>query len=127
MKKCAIIITILLVGLILSIHTIAQDELETKAKKLIEVEGEEGRILVIPTPISGPAGQIIKFVVFGTYKTPEVVIEIASELLSAIVTTIEFKEGYLFSGWFDVPKQEITNLWINGNSIPWKTEDRKFG
>lgn len=110
--------SVLLFGL-LSIHAIAQEVGETKAHELIEIEATEGRILVFPSPLQGPDGSIIKFVMFGVHATPEVVIDTMTESIYPHVTTIYFIEGRRFSGWFDAPQEKIVSIWINGWFIPW--------
>ncbi len=101
------------------ILALAQDNTETKTNKLIEVNGEEGKILVFPNPISGPNGPIINFVMFGVSASPEVIIVTKDAAFPAAVTTIDFKQGEKFFGWFEVPREEIIELWINGQLIPW--------
>ena len=96
-----------------------QIETATISGKLIELEGEDGKILVFPSPISGPDGPIIKFVMFGVYETPEVVVDTVKETIYAKVTTIQFTEGRRFFGWFEVPEEEIVSIWINGWYIAW--------
>ena len=102
------------------ILALAQDNTETKTNKLIEVSGEDGKILVFPHPISGPNGPIIKFVLFGISASPEVVIVTKDAAFPVAVTTIDFKQGEKFFGWFEVPREEIIELWINGQFIPWQ-------
>ena len=104
----------------LSLNVIAQEEGEIETQELIELEGDEGRILVFPSPLPGPDGPIIKFVMFGVYEIPEVVIDTMNESISPHATTIHFIEGHRFSGWFDVPKEKIISIWINGWFIPWE-------
>ena len=118
MKLFFTIFCVLLCGF-LSIHGMAQEAGEIEPNELIELEGDEGKILVFPSPIPGPEGPIIKFVMFGIYKTPDVVIDTVTESISPKVTTINFREGHRFSGWFDAPKEKIISIWINGWFIPW--------
>lgn len=112
------IFSALLFGL-LSIHAIAQEAGETRAHELIEIEATDGRILVFPSLLPGPNGPIIKFVMFGVYATPEVVIDTMTESIYPHVTAVHFIEGQRFSGWFDVPQEKIVSIWINGWFIPW--------
>lgn len=79
----------------------------------------EGQIVVSPSPISGPNGKIIRFVVFEADETPEVIIVTKYGSFPATVTTIAFQEGVKYFGRFDVPPDEIVELIINGQSIPW--------
>ena len=118
--KHLINIFLLLILLFISSNAIPQHINELKAKALIEVEGDEGKILVFPSPITGPNGPILKFLMFGIYKAPKVVIETITESFCINVTTIDFKEGYLFSGWFQLPEDEIIRIWINDNFINWR-------
>jgi hypothetical protein len=103
---------------VIPIYTSAQTAAETKGEKLIEVTAEQGKILVFPSPISGPDGKIIRFVVYGAQNEPEVVIATKDGSFSAVITAIEFKKGEKYFGWFDVPQEEIYDVWINGNLIP---------
>jgi len=64
----------------LSIHSIAQDIVTERVEvvmteELIELEGDEGRILVFPAPCSGPNGPVVRFVMFGVREIPEVIID----------------------------------------------------
>lgn len=99
----------------------AQTGMERQEEPLIEVSCEQGKILVFPTPISGPDGKIIRFVVYGAETEPEVVIITKDGSLSAVITAIDFKKGEKYFGWFDVPQEETYELRINGNLIPRET------
>jgi len=77
------------------------------------------QIIVSPSPISGPNGKIIRFVVFGADETPEVIVVTQHASFSATLTTIDFQAGVKYFGRFDVPQNEIVELIINGQSIPW--------
>jgi hypothetical protein len=112
------IFSFLLFGL-LSIHVIAQEAGEIRAHELIEIEATEGKILLFPSHLQGPDGPIIKFVMFGVYAAPEVVIDTMTESIYPHITTIHFIEGQRFSGWFDVPQEKIVSIWINSWFIPW--------
>lgn len=125
MKFCFTILTIFLIGLH-PVSSTAQEKIEKEtitiivADAMIEVDGIEGKILVFPSTGSGPDGPIIKFVVFGVYELPEVIIDTMVDSVVPNITTIDFKEGHRFYGWFKVPKEEIKTIWINGLSIPWR-------
>ena len=125
MKLSFTILTVFLLGL-LPIYLTAQEEIKTEpitiivVDELIEVEANEGKILVFPSAVSGPDGPIIKFVMFGVYEVPEVVIDTMAESVSPNITTIYFVEGHRFYGWFKAPKEEIISIWINGWFIPWE-------
>jgi hypothetical protein len=119
MKRFIVTLIICLVAA-MPLIALAQDNTETKTNKLIEVKGEEGKILVFPNPISGPNGPIIKFVMFGISASPEVVIVTKDAAFSTAVTTIDFKQGEKFFGWFEVPQEDIIELRINGQFIPWE-------
>lgn len=121
MKRFFVTLIICLVAA-MPILALAQDNTETKTNKLIEVNGEEGKILVFPYPISGPHGPIIKFVMFGISASPEVVIVTKDAAFPAAVTTIDLKQGEKFFGWFEVPDEEIIELWLNGQFIPWENK-----
>ena len=122
MKLLFTILSVLLLCLF-STPLMAQETPQTETipitAKLIEMEAEDGKMLVFPSPITGPEGPVIKFVMFGVYETPEVVVDTVKETIYAKVTTIQFTEGRRFFGWFEVPEEEIVSIWINGWYIPW--------
>ena len=118
--KGLIILSVLFMCFFLSIQAMAQDSGKVEIHELIELEGEEGRILVFPRPLPGPHGPVIKCILFGVYEIPEIAIHTASRTISPRVTTISFSEGYRFSGWFNAPREKILSLWINGWFIPWE-------
>jgi hypothetical protein len=93
---------------------------EGEIHQLIELEGEEGRILVFPHALPGPHGPVIKCIFFGIYEILEIAIHTATGTISPRVTTISFSEGYRFSGRFDAPRRKILSLWSNGWFITWE-------
>ncbi len=116
--KRLLILCMILSFAVFPVYTSAQTGTETKGEPLIEVATEQGIIMVFPAPISGPNGKIIRFVVYGAQDEPEVVIATKDGSFSAAITTIDFKKGEKYFGWFDVPQEEAYELWINGNLIP---------
>lgn len=116
--KRFLILCLILSFAVIPAYMSAQAAEETKGEQLIEVICEQGKILVFPSPITGPNGKIIRFVVYGAETAPEVVIATKDGSFSAVITAIDFKQGEKYFGWFDVPQAEIYELWINGNLIP---------
>ena len=102
------------------ITTSAQENGGMPFDQLIQLEGSKGSILVFPKFFQGPKGPIVKFVMFGIYKFPEVLIRTVDETVTPEVTTVYFSKGDRFSGWFDIPEEEIVSIWINGWFIPWE-------
>ena len=100
--------------------TLAQEANRPLSDKLIELEGSHGRILVFPNFIPGPKGPIVKFVMFGIYELPEVLVRTVDETITAEVTTVRFSRGERFSGWFHIPDKEIVSIWIDGWFISWE-------
>ena len=120
--KYANIISIVLLFYLSFANTSSVFSEEPNQEKLIEIEGDEGKILVFPSIIAGPQKPIIKFVMFGVYEIPEVVIDTPSESFFADVTTVTFLEGNRFSGFIEVPDEEIVRLWINDNFVSWEED-----
>ena len=118
MKRFLVTLIICLLA-VMPLMALAQDNTEIKATKLIEVSGDNGKILVFPHPVSGPKGPVIKFVMFGITETPEVIVVTKDTAFPVTVTTIEFRTGDKFFGWFEVPLEAMTELWINSVQIPW--------
>ena len=102
---------------------IAQEGELSESSQLIEIDGYEGKILVFPHEIIGPDRYFIKFVIFGVYEIPEVVVDTPKEVLFMDTTTIYFKEGIRYSGSFEAPEEEIHRIWINNNLIPWESNN----
>jgi hypothetical protein len=119
MKRFLVTLIICLLAA-MPLMTMAQDNAEVKATKLIEVSGDHGKILVFPHPVSGPMGPVIKFVMFGITEPPEVIVVTKDMAFPVTVTTIDFRTGDKFFGWFEVPTESITALWMNGVRIPWE-------
>jgi hypothetical protein len=117
--KRFLIISMILSLAVFPIYTSAQTGTQTKGDELIEVAGEQGKIMVFPSPVSGPDGKIIRFVVYGAKTEPEVVIVTKDDSFSAVITTIDFKKGDKYFGWFNFPQEEIVELRINGCLVPW--------
>jgi hypothetical protein len=107
--------------IVLSFATsLAQEDDRSLPDQLIELEGSNGRILVFPKFFPGPKGPVVKFVMFGIYKFPEVFVRTIDETFTPDVTTVHFSKGDRFSGWFDIPEEEIVSIWIDGWFIPWE-------
>lgn len=90
------------------------------SKEAIESGGNKDKILVFPLPITGPDGLIIRFVVFGVSKVPDVVIDTVTDTIYPYVTTIHFVEGDKFYGWFNKPEEKVMSIWIDGWFISWE-------
>ena len=118
--KGLIALFVLVVCFFLSIQAAAQGSGEEGIHELIEIEGDEGKILVFPHPLPGPHGPVIRCILFGVYEAPEIAMHTVTGTISPLVTTISFREGHRFSGWFDAPREEVLSLWINGWFIPWE-------
>ncbi|HNY50571.1 MAG TPA: hypothetical protein PLV50_07130 [Smithella sp.] len=117
--KRFLLILIICLSAVLPLTAMAQDDPGIRSNQMIEVRGAEGKILVFPQAVSGPKGPVIKFVMFGITNTPEVIVVTKDAASSITITTIDFRQGDKFFGWFDVPQEAITELWINGYQIPW--------
>ena len=102
---------------------IAQEGELSESFQLIEIDGYEGKILVFPQELYGPDKPLIKFVIFGVYEIPEVVVDTPKEVFFMDTTTIYFKEGIRYSGIFEAPVEEIYRIWINNNLIPWESSN----
>src|SRR5512137_856815 len=115
--KRLLVLCMILSFAVFPVYTSAQIGTETKGEQLIEVTAQQGKILVFPSPVSGPNGKIIRFVVYGAEEQPQVVIATRDSSYSAVLTVIDFKKGEKYFGWYDAPKEETYELWINGNLI----------
>jgi hypothetical protein len=122
-RRSGVVLFLLIV--LFCITTFAQENGRPLSDQLIELEGSKGRILVFPNFFPGPKGPIVKFVMFGIYKFPEVLVRTVDETVTPDVTTVHFPKGDRFSGWFDIPEEEIVSIWIDGWFIPWEDARRQ--
>lgn len=122
-KRSGVFLCLLI--LLFCITTFAEEDGRQLSDQLIELEGSKGRILVFPNFLPGPKGPVVKFVMFGIYNFPEVLVRTVDETVAPDVTTVRFSEGDRFSGWFDIPEEEIVSIWINGWFIPWEDARRQ--
>jgi hypothetical protein len=97
---------------------------EPKSNGLIGLYSRSGKILVYPDFLPGPNGPVIKFVVFGAYEVPEILVRTPNALTQFPVTTVFFEKANRFSGWIDAPQEEIVSIWIDGWLIEW--EDHRW-
>jgi hypothetical protein len=119
MRQCGIFFLVLLTAFS---YTLSQGR-ETgppEFSRLIEIDAENGRILIFPDFLPGPEGPILKFLMFGIEEPPEVILRTDKGLVSAQVTTISFNKGHRFSGWVAAPEEEVISIWINGWFVEWR-------
>ena len=121
-RRSGIVLCLLIV--LSFVTTFAQENGGQPSDQLIQLESSKNRILVFPKFFTGPKGPIVKFVMFGIHEFPEVLVRTVDETVTPDVTTVHFSEGNRFSGWFDIPEEEVVSIWIDGWFIPWEDARR---